>query len=282
MIKEFTFFKLKVLMLSIAINLTFFMMVAAQKETVSSELNGRITTDYGVPIPNVEILLESEYEFYKFRTDENGRYKINISPGVYRVNIGQWSGKLDYPLKERKYRNDCHSYFRPSQRAGFQLNKGQAAEINFILPEAECSNNGDRKEDSVDYGVFSVPEVDPRKPTDAEFGTVRSRFETLFYPRREFQNIPDLMIQFGVRTETDDKIIYKPVFGFRHFEFEMPDFDFEQPFPGVIVTYDLYTIYMNEAKFDKRRKELYGKGKIVVEDGTKRFKVKEVMIKRVQ
>ncbi len=234
------------------------------------KLHGKVRTDYGIPIPGAEIVVESKFEYRKIKTNDKGEFEALLPLTIYRIGVNEWRGKLNYPEKDAWFDKDCASYIREGKRAGFRMVEGQSATINFVLPEAECTAVTSREQFVENYGMFGVP---------SHSGEIaRARYETIFYPTTEFRENLDLVIQFGQRLEKENTIVYKSAIGYRYFTFILSDFEFERPFPGVIVTYDFYSIYMNEAKFDGKKKELYGKGNIVVEDGNKRYKVNEVRI----
>lgn len=235
-----------------------------------AELHGKVINVVGLPIPNVEIELESDVSYQKIKTDANGNYQLKLHPTFYIIRLNEWIGKLPYPKDEIFYTDDCNSYFRKAYRSAFQLQRGESSEINFVLAEAECVawNSGDKT--SPNLGTMNAP---------TDIGTnQRTRYDTLFTPKEEFTDTFDLMVQYGHREERNNTITYKPTTGYRFYSDELPSYVFGNPFPGVIVTYNLMTIYMSKATFDKKRRTLTSEGKIIVEDGKKQYEARKVLI----
>lgn len=83
----------------------------------------------------------------------------------------------------------------------------------------------------------------------------------------------------GKEEERNNKIIYKPAIDFVYFKDTSTENNLKHPFAGVIITYDLFTIYVTEAEFDKNKNEISASGKIVVEDGSTRYTAKKLLIK---
>ncbi len=243
--------KLKILNL-FALVLLFCLLSSAQSLINKADLHGQVVSDYGLPIPNAELVFESRAEYIKIKTDEHGKYTIKLYPHTYYVRINEWRGKLNYPKDSDKEYLIGNSYFRPMQRARFQLDKGQITEMNFVLAEVERSLvNEDVNVSNGDYEIFSVPTHND--------GNTRPRYETLLFAKNEFNNTRDnrddldLMIQFSTRIEKGNTIKYLPANGYRFLDFHNPKYKEGEFFPGVIVTYNLYTIYMKEATFDKNK-----------------------------
>lgn len=109
----------------------------------------------------------------------------------------------------------------------------------------------------------------------------RTRYETLIFSTNEFGVDLDLGIRFGGREERGDKVVYTPATGYRLFNEKTPQFIMGDPFPGVIITYGLKTIYAVKAEYDKKRGEISAKGRVTIEDGQKSYEVKKLIIKIV-
>ena len=238
-----------------------------------STVSGKIINVVGLPIPNAEIVFESEFELHKTRTNSSGLYSLELSSTTYSVSTGAWVGRLAYPKDEPFYDKKCLSYFRESHRANFHLTLGQSLEINFVIPEAECiSADDDTVENVGSYGMFANPSDMAREP--------RTRYETLYFPKDEFRSGLDLVIRFGERKNVNGTVTYGPSSGYRLFTDKSLRYVFGHPFPGVVITYNNFTYYMLEAKFDSKSGRLEAtKGKIIAEDGSKQYTLKQLVIK---
>jgi hypothetical protein len=213
-------------------------------------------------------VFESKFERFTLKTDENGEYRADIQPTSYRIQVKSWIGKLNYPLGESN-QSKCFSYFRDIQRSGFDIKKGEELRINFVLTESECPiEDGGRP--IGEYGMFGLP-TGVGRPT-------RTRFEIYFAPSYEFGGAKEVVIQYGSRTVKNESISYLPEETFHSFCTTCPGLSSDFPKRFLIITHGAMTFYVPEATFENRSQRIVANGRILVEDGKKKFLIKKLLI----
>jgi hypothetical protein len=218
-------------------------------------LSGQITSINGQAIDGVEVTFESLRYLRKVKTDETGKYTVNLPKAVYKMFTSNTLVKLKYDDVFYSM-PDFTSYFRASTRASINLIDDST--INMILVEsytALWSNNPNGGGTGSTAGYSEVPPYYP-----VEFDTFRLA-----------KNM-EVVVQFSKREEQAGKVFYSTPLH--------PDFDsvFGKEFPFTVITNDKLTIYSKKVTYKMNSKMLEAENVFIDESGKERYKAKSIKI----
>jgi hypothetical protein len=193
----------------------------------------------GARVPNATVIVKGKETTYKVVTGEDGTYEIELPAGIYRISVNELRG------------------FSSTRRAAFYLRPSTTTIFDFTLFSPESV--------SVNY-------------TGAKYGEVlddgpRTGFKYEVFSLSRSAGVPlELMFQYGERKVEGSIIEYKANV------ISYGESMYGEPYPGVVVSYNLMTIHANKVRFDRNLLNIEAEGNIFIEDGRQRIRAKRAEV----
>ena len=218
-------------------------------------VRGKATNVLGFPLADLKIVLESDSSLYEFKTDSKGLFRFNVTTDyIYHLRTKAWKGKLPYN-KDEDFYGDCYSYFRPYQRAPFEVSPEEELTINLVLTESGC--------------LASLEETQGRFITITHGFMSKVRYETISIPKSNLE----IWIQYDYRKTKGNVTRY-----ISWVKRKTPSL-FKSKREGVVVTYNSVNLYAGEVTYDRKKKLITLTEDVILEENGKDTSYKKIKIK---
>lgn len=196
------------------------------------KLRGVLTDVSGRPVAGATILIKGTRIARNLTTNTDGTYQIELPADLYHLSVSGWKD------------------FSPALRAAFRLSPTTTSVLNLIL---------------IERGTVAIPYPGAKPDEFFDDGpSVSIKYELLPLAQPLNSMPPEIGVQFGEKHLKGSVIEYKAELMYRGHSL------YGDPHPGVVVSYNLTTIYANRARFNRKSSRLEAEGNVIVENDGKR------------